>query len=537
MKSRSFVRSHNLLCAAALFALRMQTLHAQDSTTAGADASESVRVAQAGVTSAPAPTRQNEPAAIAVPPVSVTESPLTLDQQLQQDATVQKGYVPGTVSQLGFLGATKVEDTPFTISVMPKDLIENIQAPSLQPVLELNPAVQIQQPEANGVVIHALSRGFFLDTAVDGFQASDFAFGPVAVEDVERAEILEGPSGFLNGGTVLGPGGLLNYVLKRPTANSYSSVEAGTTGGSNAYVHGDFGGPVPGSDGKVGYRLNVAFADGATVMDDQDIKRWLVSAAFDFHLTDKLLLQVDGSRQSYRIDAPQPGMDFGVYQTDYTINPPDAKKDYGEPYSFERYERTRAGLRMTWDVSSLLTVRAGYRFEHSINSALFVADLPEDAQGNYEQELSPTSDFQIFNHAGSVAADLHFNTGPLEHNLTLGFFMHKDWATMPLNAANLVLLDGFNFSSAATSFPVSATGPEQIGTPSPDGQRTIHYVDFSYLNRVLADQIHSRTGCRASSVSTTRRSMSRITASWMAPPARIIEKARQPRAVRSLSSR
>ncbi len=87
-------------------------------------------------------------------------------------------------------------------------------------------------------------------------------------------EILEGPSGFLNGGTVLGPGGLLNYVLKRPTANNYVSVEAGTTGGSNAYVHGDFGGPIPGSDGKVGYRLNVSFADGATVMDDQNVKRW-----------------------------------------------------------------------------------------------------------------------------------------------------------------------------------------------------------------------------------------------------------------------
>ncbi len=124
---------------------------------------------------------------VAVPKVQVTGGPITLDQVLQQDATTEKGYVPDVLSQLGFLGQTKIEDTPFTVSVMPKDLIENIQAPSLQPVLELNPAVQIQQPEANGVVIHALSRGFFLDTAVDGFQASDFAFGPIAVEDVERA--------------------------------------------------------------------------------------------------------------------------------------------------------------------------------------------------------------------------------------------------------------------------------------------------------------------------------------------------------------
>ncbi len=201
----------------------------------------------------------------------------------------------------------------------------------------------------------------------------------------------------------------------------------------------------------------------------------VVSTAFDFHLTDSLLLQIDASRQSYRIDAPQPGMDFGVFQTDYIVAPPDPKKDYGEPYSFERYERTRAGLRMSWDVNSVLSLRVGYRFEHSINSALFVADLPEDPQGNYEQELSPGSDFEIFNHAGSAAADLHFNTGPLEHKLTLGFFMHKDWGTMPLNGANLVFLDGFNFSNAATAFPVSATARNRSAprVPSDSGSSTM----------------------------------------------------------------
>ncbi|MFH7456875.1 TonB-dependent receptor, partial [Pseudomonas syringae pv. tagetis] len=77
-------------------------------------------------------------------------------------------------------------------------------------------------------------------------------------------EVNTGLTGFIYGPA--SPGGLVNYVLKRPPYERYNSVTLGNAGGDNYYLHGDFCGPNAIED-KFAYRLNVLNKDGEPAVD------------------------------------------------------------------------------------------------------------------------------------------------------------------------------------------------------------------------------------------------------------------------------
>ena len=130
-------------------------------------------------------------------PIVITGSPVTADQQLQQEGTTAVGYRPQTASSVGALGSMKLLDTPYSLSVMPLDLIENVQAPSPDALLNINPLVQVTSPESAILTTCLQSRGFTVDTAIDGMRHLTFNFGPIPIEDKERIEVLSGLGGFL----------------------------------------------------------------------------------------------------------------------------------------------------------------------------------------------------------------------------------------------------------------------------------------------------------------------------------------------------
>jgi iron complex outermembrane receptor protein len=126
-------------------------------------------------------------------------------------------------------------------------------------------------------------------------------FLQLALEDKERVEVLSGVSGFLYGPANVG--GTINYVLKRPTAESFTNLKVGGTGGENYYVHFDLGGPVD-KDGVFRYRLNVMGQDGDTAVDDQELRRGLISGALNWHPAENLLIQLNGAYHQFRVLNP-----------------------------------------------------------------------------------------------------------------------------------------------------------------------------------------------------------------------------------------
>jgi iron complex outermembrane receptor protein len=153
-----------------------------------------------------------------VPPVSVTApppGPLT-------DGSAAAGYrVQESTASGPIWGDLPVQDTPYSISVIPSSLIENLQAYQSENLYNIIPQITNFQPSQNrGGFSIAYIRGFAVSQYVndagityDGMLAAGGT--NVTLEDKERVEVLSGVNGFLYGtGSV---GGNINYVLKRPT--------------------------------------------------------------------------------------------------------------------------------------------------------------------------------------------------------------------------------------------------------------------------------------------------------------------------------
>ncbi len=69
-----------------------------------------------------------------------------------------------------------------------------------------------------------------------------FATWKLPISDIERIDILRGPSAVLYGGG--SPGGFVNIISKTPPNQPSNSVETGVNSFGNAYFTFDLGGPV-----------------------------------------------------------------------------------------------------------------------------------------------------------------------------------------------------------------------------------------------------------------------------------------------------
>ena len=184
-----------------------------------------------------------------------------------------------------------LNETPQSITVVPRALLESQQAQSLGDALANVPGVVSQQFGRRGWD-DLIIRGQVATDAlfVDGLRTA--ANNRVAQElfGVERVEVLKGPASLLYGRVL--PGGLVNMVSKRPEKEAFGSVDL--TVGSFGLRQGtfDLNRPLESENGKAGLRINGL----AMNSDDPTDKVWF--------------------RNRYL--APSLSMDFGS-RTDFTL--------------------------------------------------------------------------------------------------------------------------------------------------------------------------------------------------------------------------
>ncbi|MDO8825792.1 TonB-dependent receptor [Methylophaga sp.] len=357
-----------------------------------------------------------------LPSVKVTAD---AERNLQFEGTAADGYRVKTVSSVGGLGSMNLQDTPFSISVIPKELIENVQASSPDDIYRINPSTRTSTPQSTGWSPLVNIRGFpTYDVSEDGLRRP---YNHAAVlEDKERIEVLSGLSGFLYGAAP--PAGMINFVSKRPTQERLSNITVGNYGGNQYYVHGDFGGRIDEAE-NMGYRLNVVRQDGNTVVDDQEIDRTLVSGAFDWQLSDQLLLELKASYNQYKTQAPSAYWFFN--DAIPRGKAPDASKNWSQPWIQDEFENKQVGGRLSYQLNDSITLRGGYTKsyidrpvqDHTMNSMFSTSQYRQLRQrvGETKSEIN----------GGQAFADFAFDTAGIAHKLTLGYYTYtaKDWNT------------------------------------------------------------------------------------------------------------
>lgn len=146
-------------------------------------------------------------------------------------------------------------------------------------------------------------RGFKLDNATsyrkDGMAISGDT--QIPLENKERLEVLKGLSGLQGGASA--PGGMINYVVKRPTSAALRSFVLEERERGTVYGAVDLGGRF--EDSRFGYRFNAAAERLRSYIKGADGNRKFISGAIDWQISPQALLRLDADYQTKsQVSAP-----------------------------------------------------------------------------------------------------------------------------------------------------------------------------------------------------------------------------------------
>ncbi|WP_268797389.1 TonB-dependent siderophore receptor [Pseudomonas huanghezhanensis] len=218
--------------------------------------------------------------------------PLTLDAV--RVSGEQASVYQANSASVGGLGESPLLDTPASISVFSSEMLKNQQSKLLSDVLKNDASVGDSYAPV-GYYENFVVRGFSLNAASSYRINGRTITGEqnVALENKQQVELLKGLSGLQSG--VSEPGGLINYVTKRP--EDVRSVTVSTNEHGERYLATDVGGWF-GSEKQLGLRVNLAHEDIRSYVEHADGQRDFASVAFDWNINEQSTLQLDVEYQT-----------------------------------------------------------------------------------------------------------------------------------------------------------------------------------------------------------------------------------------------
>lgn len=189
-----------------------------------------------------------------------------------------------------------IKKVPASITTITSERIADQHAKTLTDVIK-NDSSLGDGYAAIGYYPNFVARGFALDLGSSYLINGHSIRGEqnVALENKEQVEILKGISAIQSGMST--PGGVVNYVTKRPVDVKNITVDANSEGGYTLAT--DVGGFVNDS---FGYRINLAHESIHPNVDHANGKREFGSVALDWKINDrsKLLFDIEAQHQSQR---------------------------------------------------------------------------------------------------------------------------------------------------------------------------------------------------------------------------------------------
>jgi iron complex outermembrane receptor protein len=195
-------------------------------------------------------------------------------------------------SGLDSYGRATLHDTPASITVVARQQLDDRQIRTLSELAREDAALGDNYAPV-GYYQDIAIRGYVLDPAT-GFRSNGLTIAgeqKVPLEDVQQVQILKGLAGLEAG--VMEPGGVVNYVSKRPA--DVRSVTLGTDSHGSRHVAVDVGGWLT---PQFGVRVNAAHEDIHSYVHHADGRRSMLALAADWKISERTTLELDGNYQT-----------------------------------------------------------------------------------------------------------------------------------------------------------------------------------------------------------------------------------------------
>nr|WP_298689187.1 TonB-dependent siderophore receptor [uncultured Dongia sp.] len=364
---------------------------------------------------------------------SSTLAPLTVEGQAEAEKSWSpvEGYV-AKQSATATKTDTPLIETPQSISVISAERLEAQGATSLGEALRYTPGVQSEllgnDMRGYGIFIRGLNANassFYRDgLQLKGTTYS--AFLPLDIYGAERLEVLRGPASVLYGQN--SPGGIMNYVTKRPTEEPLHEVELGIGTFDRFEGKFDLGGPID-DEGTVLYRLTGRARDSDTQVDFVNDDHYFIAPAVTWQPNNQTSLTVLGHFQH---DDAGWGVQFFPASGTINDNPNgDIPRSTftGEP-DFDEYvlDQYSIGYLFEHEFDETFTARQNARYAHLKSHAkeVYAWGLLDDrtVQRFGDVTKSTLSTVSVDNQVQAK-----FDTGPVAHTALAGVdFQYYDFS-------------------------------------------------------------------------------------------------------------
>ncbi|WP_322399742.1 TonB-dependent siderophore receptor [Massilia luteola] len=330
-------------------------------------------------------------------------------------------------ASVGGFGEASLFDTPASITAIGRTQMQDLSIRSTTDAMRFDASVA-DAYNAVGYAEQFSIRGFALDNNYS-YRKDGFAIPgdtQIPLENKERIEVLKGLAGLTAG--IATPGGIVNYVTKRPTAAPLRSATVEVSERGTLYGTVDLGGRF--EDRRFGYRINAAAADLHPYVRGANGDRQFVSAAFDWQITPDALLQLDMDYQR-KAQITAPGFQLirnEVLPTGVSPNMLLNDQPWTRPVTTKD---SNLGLRFEYKLAPgwLATVAANKHWFKRNDFTAFPYGCSNEGAGFYPGYCS-NGDYDVYDYQSTgerkspwgVQAQVQgkFATGTIRHALTVG---------------------------------------------------------------------------------------------------------------------
>lgn len=324
----------------------------------------------------------------------------------------------------GALGSRSQLETPFSTTVVGNAELQERQISKLGDVFALDASVTDNGASSGAWASYLTVRGLPLDWQnsfrIDGNPFPTYVT-VLPYEQFEQIDLLKGATGFMYG--CGSPGGMINYVTKKPTDEPLRSLDIGVLSNSLIHEHLDLGGR-GGPDDRFGYRLNATHEEGGTY-NDGSLYRDSASLALDARLTDKLSWDFQTLYQDRKTIGQDPTIN--TFSLAGTRLPSPLRQDddslVGEgSYIKNHFRYYNTGLK--YQINSDWSLSTNYSYSTTETRRNEVVLALQDSAGNYDDQRSDYGEAYGYNQWRAMLQG-KFATGALSHQLVVGASWQK----------------------------------------------------------------------------------------------------------------
>ena len=334
------------------------------------------------------------------------------------------GYRVETVTGIGPLGPAPLLDTPYSMSVLPSELMVNGQVKNFKEASKYLPLVEFQEMQGSEI----------LRPATRGMQGSNMQNGRMdgmgivvtganSMESLQQIEVLSGIGAALYGPA--NPSGMFNFVPKRPTEAPVRRVSLNYDGRSVAGGQVDVGGRV-GPGRRLGYRVNAVGGHGEMFVRNSDLTRRMVSLAGDVRLFEQTVVEAFYSHYNLEQRGFPGWFTYGRSNrnTAFVLIPEDApspsREGYGQRQAGVDLESRIGQLRVRHQVSPNWSLSVGALDQLVERDISTQVNALTDNAGNYTASLASgfSPRFRVFSNLSHLNGRL--TTGRFRHDVAIG---------------------------------------------------------------------------------------------------------------------